>query len=161
MRAAIYARVSTDNQTTENQIQALVEVLTQRGWMLVEVFKDEGISGAKGRDERPALRHRAGEPTPPRQRTGVALQPHMHDERKLVHRRNHRDVLPVRMGKQRRVEHVEAPAGVPKRTGLAPGARAIRSARGDHVHSLRHVDLVRRERGQLHRRRVLVHRIQQ
>ena len=55
MRAAIYARVSTDNQTTENQIQALVEVLTQRGWMLVEVFKDEGISGAKGRDERPAL----------------------------------------------------------------------------------------------------------
>ena len=55
MKAAIYARVSTDDQTTENQIQALVDVLTKRNWVLMEVFKDEGISGAKGRDKRPAL----------------------------------------------------------------------------------------------------------
>ena len=55
MRVAIYARVSTDDQTTENQIQALVDVLTQRNWILMEVFTDEGISGAKGRNKRPAL----------------------------------------------------------------------------------------------------------
>lgn len=55
MRVAIYARVSTDDQTTENQIQALVDVLTQRNWILTKVFQDEGISGAKGRKHRPAL----------------------------------------------------------------------------------------------------------
>ncbi len=55
MRVAIYARVSTGEQTTENQIQALVEVLNQRDWILKEVFQDEGISGAKGRKHRPAL----------------------------------------------------------------------------------------------------------
>ncbi len=55
MRVAIYARVSTDDQTTENQIQALTKVLTQRGWVLMKIFEDEGISGAKGRDKRPAL----------------------------------------------------------------------------------------------------------
>jgi DNA invertase Pin-like site-specific DNA recombinase len=54
-RVGIYLRVSTKNgQTVENQRQALVEVIGRRpGWTLVEEYADEGISGAKGRDQRP------------------------------------------------------------------------------------------------------------
>jgi DNA invertase Pin-like site-specific DNA recombinase len=54
-RVAIYARVSTDKQTTENQILQLREVASMNGWDVVEMFIDEGISGAKGRDKRPAF----------------------------------------------------------------------------------------------------------
>jgi DNA invertase Pin-like site-specific DNA recombinase len=54
-RAAIYARVSTDGQTTENQTAALKEVAARRGWDVVEVYVDHGVSGAKGRDKRPAF----------------------------------------------------------------------------------------------------------
>jgi len=54
-RAGIYARVSTDGQTTENQTAALKEVAVRRGWDLVEVYVDHGISGAKGREKRPAF----------------------------------------------------------------------------------------------------------
>ena len=54
-RVAIYLRVSTDGQTTENQICALEDVATARGWTVSEVYEDAGISGAKGRDQRPAL----------------------------------------------------------------------------------------------------------
>jgi DNA invertase Pin-like site-specific DNA recombinase len=54
-RTAIYARVSTDSQTVENQLQALKEVAERSGWTIVHVFTDEGISGAKGRDQRPGL----------------------------------------------------------------------------------------------------------
>jgi len=53
--AAIYARVSTDSQTTENQVRELREVAERRGWQVVEVYCDNGISGAKGRDQRPAF----------------------------------------------------------------------------------------------------------
>ena len=53
-RAAIYARVSTDGQTTENQTAALKEVAARRGWDIVEVYVDHGISGAKARDKRPS-----------------------------------------------------------------------------------------------------------
>src|SRR4051794_39151902 len=54
-RAAIYLRVSTDEQTTENQRRELQAVAEQRGWKIVEVYEDAGISGAKGRDKRPGL----------------------------------------------------------------------------------------------------------
>ena len=54
-RAAIYARVSTDSQTVENQLQVLREVADRSGWTIVGTFTDEGISGAKGRDQRPGL----------------------------------------------------------------------------------------------------------
>jgi len=54
-RAAIYLRVSTDYQTTENQRQALVEVAGRRGWSVVETYEDQGVSGAKGRDQRPGF----------------------------------------------------------------------------------------------------------
>ena len=52
-KVAIYARVSTDAQTVENQLQELHAVAQHSGWIVVAVFTDEGISGAKGRDKRP------------------------------------------------------------------------------------------------------------
>jgi DNA invertase Pin-like site-specific DNA recombinase len=54
-RAALYIRVSTDGQTTENQRLALEAVAAQRGWVIVATYDDAGISGAKGRDKRPGL----------------------------------------------------------------------------------------------------------
>jgi DNA invertase Pin-like site-specific DNA recombinase len=54
-RAAIYARVSTDSQTVENQILELKQIAERRGWEVVETYTDAGISGAKGRAQRPGL----------------------------------------------------------------------------------------------------------
>lgn len=53
-RAAVYLRVSTGEQSTDRQRAELAEVAQHRGWV-VQVFEDAGISGAKGRDKRPAL----------------------------------------------------------------------------------------------------------
>ena len=52
-RVAIYARVSTDGQTTENQVRELEQVAEQMGWEIGARFIDHGVSGAKGRDQRP------------------------------------------------------------------------------------------------------------
>lgn len=52
-RAAIYLRVSTDSQTTDNQEIALREIAAKMHWDIVRVFCDHGVSGAKGRDRRP------------------------------------------------------------------------------------------------------------
>ena len=53
-RVAIYARVSTANgQTTKNQERELQDVAKRHGWQVVEVYRDKGISGAKGRDSAP------------------------------------------------------------------------------------------------------------
>lgn len=54
----IYARVSTMDQHPENQALELRRVAAARGWEIYNdhVFTDKGISGAKGEDERPALR---------------------------------------------------------------------------------------------------------
>ena len=54
-RVALYIRVSTDHQTTKNQDRELRAVADRHGWEIVATFKDEGISGAKGRDQRPGL----------------------------------------------------------------------------------------------------------
>ena len=54
-RVAIYARVSTANQTTENQFLELRGVAERNGWQIVAELADNGISGAKGRDQRPAF----------------------------------------------------------------------------------------------------------
>lgn len=53
MRVAVYARVSTNHQTSDNQLNELERVAALRGWDIVRTFRDDGISGAKGRDERP------------------------------------------------------------------------------------------------------------
>jgi DNA invertase Pin-like site-specific DNA recombinase len=54
-RVAIYLRVSTDKQTTNNQRRELEAVAERSGWGIVKVYQDAGISGAKGRDQRPGL----------------------------------------------------------------------------------------------------------
>lgn len=50
---AIYLRVSTSSQTTENQLLDLQKVATQNDWDVVGVYTDEGVSGRHGRDKRP------------------------------------------------------------------------------------------------------------
>ena len=52
-RAVLYLRVSTIDQTTANQERELREVAKRMGCEIVRVYKDHGISGAKGRDRRP------------------------------------------------------------------------------------------------------------
>lgn len=54
-RAALYLRVSTDGQTVDNQRLALEAVCEQRGWQVVQTYSDNGVSGAKGRTQRPGL----------------------------------------------------------------------------------------------------------
>ena len=54
-RVALYARVSTDGQSVENQLRELEAVAVKEGWEVVERFIDKGISGAKGREGRPAF----------------------------------------------------------------------------------------------------------
>ena len=52
MKVAIYARVSTNEQNTENQIKALTEWADRANHKVVKVYDDNGVSGAKGRDHR-------------------------------------------------------------------------------------------------------------
>lgn len=54
-RVALYARVSSDGQSVENQLRELEAVAIKKGWEVVERFVDKGYSGAKGRDGRPAF----------------------------------------------------------------------------------------------------------
>ena len=56
-RVAIYTRVSTSDgkQTVENQLRDLNIAAERMGWEIVAHFSDVGISGAKGRDQRPGL----------------------------------------------------------------------------------------------------------
>src|SRR3954452_4950411 len=52
VKVAVYARVSTHDQTAENQLLELRRYVAARGWTAVE-YVDEGVSG--GKDRRPAL----------------------------------------------------------------------------------------------------------
>ena len=54
-KIAIYARVSTDGQTVENQTRELQAVAKRHGWTVAATFVDQGISGAKGRNGRPGF----------------------------------------------------------------------------------------------------------
>ena len=53
LRAAIYCRVSTTDQSTEMQATMLREYADRRGWQITDEYIDEGVSGTK--DRRPAL----------------------------------------------------------------------------------------------------------
>ena len=52
-RIAIYARVSTTDQSTDNQLLDLRRYVSDRGWRIFREYCDNGISGTK--DSRPAL----------------------------------------------------------------------------------------------------------
>jgi DNA invertase Pin-like site-specific DNA recombinase len=54
-RAVLYLRVSTVDQTTANQERELRQVASRMGCKIIKIYKDHGISGAKGRDRRPAF----------------------------------------------------------------------------------------------------------
>jgi DNA invertase Pin-like site-specific DNA recombinase len=54
-RVGIYTRVSTGDQTTLNQERELRTWAERAGHSVVQVFEDQGISGTKGRDRRPAF----------------------------------------------------------------------------------------------------------
>src|SRR5262247_3445320 len=54
-RVGMYVRVSTDEQSTAMQKRELHAWAERAGHTVVDVFKDQGISGAKGRDQRPAF----------------------------------------------------------------------------------------------------------
>ena len=54
-RIAIYARVSTDKQTCENQLQELRAIAERMNYTIIAEFIDNGISGMKTRQDRPAL----------------------------------------------------------------------------------------------------------
>ena len=53
MRVAIYARVSTGEQSPEMQLAELRDYCQRRGWEIVDEYVDHGISGA--RERRPQL----------------------------------------------------------------------------------------------------------
>ena len=55
MKVGIYTRVSTDGQSVNAQLADLREVAERRGWEIVHEYTDKGISGAKGRENRPGL----------------------------------------------------------------------------------------------------------
>lgn len=55
MRAALYLRVSTTDQTTENQRRELQTVADRMGHEVIEIYSDNGISGSKGRAKRPGF----------------------------------------------------------------------------------------------------------
>lgn len=59
-RAAIYVRVSTEDQARDGfglevQRQRCSAMATVKGWSLIDTYADEGVSGAKGIDQRPGL----------------------------------------------------------------------------------------------------------
>lgn len=54
-RVALYLRVSTSEQTVENQRRELMGSAERHGWKVVAVYEDAGLSGSKGRDQRPGL----------------------------------------------------------------------------------------------------------
>ena len=55
MDVAIYARVSTASQTVENQLIELRDAAKRLGWTVTHEVIDEGISGSKGRSDRPGF----------------------------------------------------------------------------------------------------------
>ena len=56
MRAALYLRVSTTDQTTENQERELRAAADRLGHVIVEVYRDHGISWRQGTREAAGFR---------------------------------------------------------------------------------------------------------
>ena len=54
-KIALYCRVSTDGQSTENQLRELRAAIARHGWTIVAEYVDRGISGGKGRRDRPCF----------------------------------------------------------------------------------------------------------
>lgn len=55
-RAALYLRVSTGDQSTDSQKHALMKIAEKSEWSVVEIYEDKAVSGAVGRNTRPAFK---------------------------------------------------------------------------------------------------------
>ena len=55
MRCVIYSRVSTEEQTTDNQLRQLREYADRQGWNIIEEIQDVA-SGGKSAEERQGLK---------------------------------------------------------------------------------------------------------
>lgn len=51
-KVVIYSRVSTTNQSVDNQIRVLTDVCERFNYVIVDSYVDEGVSGSKGREHR-------------------------------------------------------------------------------------------------------------
>jgi len=58
-KVAIYARVSTTDQSTDSQLLDLRRYISDRGWQIYQEYCDNGVSGTK--DSRPALNELMGD----------------------------------------------------------------------------------------------------
>ena len=74
MRAAIYLRVSTAEQSTDNQERELRAAAERMGHEVVEVYRDHGISGSKGKDQATTVRPAAPRRHAPPFRSGHVLE---------------------------------------------------------------------------------------
>ena len=54
-KVVIYTRVSTLDQTIDNQLIELRDHCSKMGWEVVKEYADEGLSGTLSREKRPAL----------------------------------------------------------------------------------------------------------
>ena len=54
-KVAIYSRVSTLDQTIDNQLLGLRDHCSKMGWEIVKEYTDEGLSGTLSREKRPSL----------------------------------------------------------------------------------------------------------
>ena len=54
-RVVIYARVSTLDQTVDNQLIELRDYCSKMGWEIVKEYVDEGLSGTLSREKRPSF----------------------------------------------------------------------------------------------------------
>jgi DNA invertase Pin-like site-specific DNA recombinase len=56
VKAVAYVRVSTDDQDPKGQSLVLENYATERGYKIVEWFRDEGVSGSVDPLQRPGFR---------------------------------------------------------------------------------------------------------
>jgi putative DNA-invertase from lambdoid prophage Rac len=56
MKAAIYARVSTEEQTTDNQIPVLEKWAKARGWEIIKIYSEEASAWRAGHQKELALK---------------------------------------------------------------------------------------------------------
>ena len=52
-KVVVYARVSTETQNTDRQVNDLTEIANNHGWTIVDYYVDKGVSGSK--TKRPEL----------------------------------------------------------------------------------------------------------
>ena len=70
-RVALYARVSTSDQSTDSQLLDLRRYVQDRGWQAYQEYRDDGISGSK--DSRPDLNRLMNDSPKAPFRRGVGL----------------------------------------------------------------------------------------